>query len=236
MEIKARTDKGVVILDISGRIDADSANLVEVVGTCLRDGYFDILLNLEEVEFIDYLGVSAIALAYKEVLNHKGRMKFLNVPLHVRQILSIAGLDRVIDIHSQEELAIKSFKQDRVIENIKRMQMRRRFKRLPLDIQIDLLSKHSKTPHCLKVELLDLSAVGAYIYGCEQFRLGDEVTLKIDLPSEHKTFKLDAKVVWLSDKDIQHNLHPGMGVEFVSMPYSVQEELIKFIEKNLSLT
>ncbi|HOX54985.1 MAG: anti-sigma factor antagonist [Candidatus Omnitrophica bacterium] len=236
MEIKARTDKGVVILDIGGRIDSDSANLVEVVGTCLRDGYYDILLNFEEVEFIDYLGVSALALAYKEVLNNKGRMKFLNVPMHVRQILSVAGLDKVIDIHTQEEVAIKSFKQDRVIENIKRMQMRRRFKRLPLDIQIDLLSKHSRTPHCLKVELLDLSAVGAYIFGCEQFKLGDEVTLKIDLPSEHKTFKLDAKVVWLSDKDIQHNLHPGMGVEFVNLPYSVQEELIKFIEKNLSLT
>lgn len=236
MEIKARTDKGIVILDMSGRIDADSANLVEVVGTCLRDGYYDILLNFEEIEFIDYLGVSAIALAYKEVLNNKGRMKFLNVPLHVRQILSVAGLDKVIDSYTREDVAIKSFKQDRVIENIKRLQMRRRFKRLPLDIQIDLLSKHSKTAHCLKVELLDLSAVGAYIYGCDQFKLGAEVTLKIDLPSDHKTFKLDAKVVWLSDKDIQHNLHPGMGVEFVHMPFSVQDELIRFIEKNLSLT
>ena len=57
MEIRARQKNSVIILDLDGRIDVDSANLVEVVGQCIRDGYNDILLNLEEVEFIDYMGV-----------------------------------------------------------------------------------------------------------------------------------------------------------------------------------
>lgn len=235
MEIKARTKGSVLILDLSGRIDANSANFIEIVGQCLRDGYVDILCNFDGVDFIDYLGVSAVTLAYKEILNNKGRMKFLNVPVHVRQVLSVAGLDKVIESYVDENLAVKSFKEDRVIENIKNLQMRRRFKRLTLDIKVELSAKHNKKAHCLKVELLDISAVGAYIFGCSQFKLGDELDLKIDLPSEKKTFWLEAKVVWLSDKDIQRHIHPGMGVTFIDVPVYVQDELVKFIEKNLSV-
>ncbi|MBM3251582.1 MAG: STAS domain-containing protein [Candidatus Omnitrophica bacterium] len=235
MEILPRTKRGIVILDLAGRIDADSANFIETVGQCLRDGYCDILCNFEAVDFIDYMGVSAIFIAYKEVVNCKGRMKFLNVPVHVRELFAVAGLDRVVEIYAKEELALNAFKEDRVIENIQKMQLRRRFKRLPLDIKIELLSKQDSGPICLKVDLLDLSGVGAYLFGCDKFKLGDRVVLKIDLPSERKTFLLNAKVVWLSDKDIQHHIHPGMGVEFCNIPSSVQDELVKFIEKNLSL-
>jgi anti-anti-sigma regulatory factor len=53
MEIRARQKDNVIILSLAGRIDVDSANLVEVAGQCVRDGYTDILCNLEEVEFID---------------------------------------------------------------------------------------------------------------------------------------------------------------------------------------
>ena len=54
-----------------GRIDSDSANLIEIVGQCVRDGYTDVLCNFETVESIDYLGVSAIVIAYKEIVNNK---------------------------------------------------------------------------------------------------------------------------------------------------------------------
>ena len=108
-EIRARQVEGVIILDLAGRIDVDSAQLVEVVGQCVRDGYLDILLNFEEVSFIDYLGVSAIVLAYKELTNALGRMKFTSLPTHLKNVFSISGLDRVIDIFATEELAVASF-------------------------------------------------------------------------------------------------------------------------------
>jgi len=41
-------------------------------------------------------------------------------------------------------MAINSFKEDKVIENIKKMQLRRRFKRLPIDIKIELNQKVKK--------------------------------------------------------------------------------------------
>ena len=234
MEIRARQENNIIVLDLSGRIDVDSANLVEVVGQCIRDGYCDILCNFEEVDFIDYMGISAIVIAYKEAINSKGRMKFTNIPAHIRGVFSVSGLDRVIEIYATEELAINSFKEDKIIENIKKMQLRRRFKRLPLDIKIELKAKYDKSPACLKVDILNLSALGAFIFGCDKFKLGDEVILKLKLSPKFEEIGLEAKVVWLPDKQIQPHFHPGMGVEFYNIPAPVQQKLLEFIDRNLS--
>jgi len=234
MEIRPRQKGSIVILDLCGRIDVDAANFVEVVGQCIRDGYSDILCNFEAVDFIDYMGISVIVIAYKELTNNNGRMKFSNIPAHLKGVFSVAGLDRVIDIYATEDIAMNSFKEDRIIENIKRMQLRRRFKRLPIDIKIELKEKYNKNALCVKGDLLNLSAIGAYIFGCRQFKLGDDVILKLKLPPKSEEIELGAKVVWLSDKQIQPHSYPGMGVEFYNITPAVQQKLLEFIEKNLS--
>ncbi len=234
MEIKARQKNNVIILDLAGRIDVDSANLVEIVGQCVRDGYDEIVGNFEEVDFIDYMGISVIVIAYKEVINNSGRMKFCAIPAHLKGLFSVSGLDKVIEIYPTEELAVDSFKEDKIIEKIKKMQLRRRFKRLPIEIKIELKAKNELSPVCMKLDILNLSAVGAYIYGCDKFKLGDAVVLKMKLPPKNEEMELDAKVVWLPDKQIQHQIQPGMGVEFSNIPAAVQQRLVEFIERNLS--
>ena len=235
MEIKIRPRGNVIILDLCGRIDVNSANLIEIVGQCLHDGYSDILCNFEMVEFIDYMGISVIVIAYKEAVNNNGRMKFANILAHLKELFSVVGLDKVIDVYATEDLAVESFKEDKAIENIQKMQLRRRFKRLPLDIKIELKNKDEKSPKCVNADILDLSAVGAYIYGCDQFKLGDDVVLKFKLLPKPEELELDALVVWLSDKQIQPHLHPGMGVEFRNISSAAQGKILEFIERNLSL-
>jgi len=234
MQIRARTKKNALVLDLFGRVDVNSANLVEAVSHCLRDGYKNIVCNFAEVEFIDYLGVSAIAIIYKEITNQGGRMKFTNIPAHLRNIFSITGLDRVIEIYSSEELAINALKEDKVIEDIKKMQLRRRFKRLPIGIKVELKGRQARRPVCMKVSILNLSAQGAYIFGCENFRLGDEIVLKFKLPPKNEEFEVRAKVVWLPDEQIQLHLQPGMGVEFIDMHSELQKIMVKFVERNVS--
>jgi anti-anti-sigma factor len=234
VDIKARQTGNCIILDLVGRIDADSANLIEIVGQCLRDGYNDILCNFESVDFIDYLGISALVLAYKEVVNSKGRMKFSSIPTHLKGVFLVSGLDRVIDMYISEDLAITSFKEDQIIEKIKKMQLRRRFKRLPIDLKIEFKAKYDKKAACLKGEILNLSGIGAFIFGCGAFQLGDELILKLKLPPKQEELELDARVVWLPDKQIQPHFHPGIGIEFHNISGPTQNKLIEFIERNLS--
>jgi anti-anti-sigma factor len=235
MEIRVRASDNILILDLSGIIDVNSANLVETIGQCIRDGYSDILCNLEEVSAIDYMGLSVIAIAYKEVVNNEGRIKFVNVSAQLSNLLSITGLNRTIESYPTEELAINSFKEDKIIENIKKMQLRRRFKRLPLDLKAEIRPKYASHPVCSGIDILNLSAVGAYIFGCDKFKLGDEVILKFNIPPKNEVMELDAKVVWLCDRQIQPQLYPGMGVEFYDIETSLQGRLLEFIERNLSL-
>ena len=234
MEIRARQKGNIVILELAGRIDVNSANLVEAVGQCVRDGYNEILCNLEDIEFIDYMGVSVIVIAYKEVINNNGRMKFSGVPAHLKGIFSIAGLDRAMEFYATEELALNSFNEDKVIEKIQKMQLRRRFKRLPIDIKIEIKPKQAVNPVCVNADIINLSAIGAYIYGCRKFKLGDELLIKLKLSPKQEEIELNSKVVWLPDKQVQPHAWPGMGIEFVNLSGPVQQKLLEFIERNLS--
>lgn len=233
MEIRARQRDEIVVLDICGRIDVDAAHLVEVVGQCIHDGYTDILCNMDEVDFIDYMGISVVMIAYKDVANHNGRMKFVNVPVHLKNLLSITGLDKIIEIYTSEDQALNSFKEDKVIENIRKMQLRRRFKRLPIELKVELKSKYGGTDTD-KVEILNLSGIGAYIYGSDKFKLGDEVVLKMKLAPRQEEVEIEAQVVWLADKQIQHRFYPGMGVIFHHIPSETQQKLVEFIDRNVS--
>lgn len=234
MEIKARRSGNIIILDLVGKIDVNAANFIEAVGQCIHEGYTDILCNFEEVDFIDYMGISVMVIAYKEILNNNGRMKFVAVPVHLRNIFSVAGLDRSIEMYPTEDLAINSLKEDKIIDNIKKLQLRRRFKRLPVDIKVEVYPKYNKKATCLKLEILNLSAIGAYIYGCSKFNLGDEVIIRLKLAPKQEELELDAKVVWLPDKQVQPHAYPGMGVEFYNISKHLQEKLIEFVERNLS--
>jgi anti-anti-sigma factor len=234
LEIRLRQIGGCIILDLCGRIDVDSANLVEVVGQCVRDGYTDILCNLEDVQAIDYMGISVVVIAYKEVANHTGRMKFTNIPAHLRDVFTVSGVDRVMEIYNSEEAALNSFKEDKAIEEIKKMQLRRRFKRLPVDLKIELKAKTDSSPQCHKVEIINLSAVGAFIFGCGKFKLGDEVVMKMKLAPSPQEIELEARVVWVPDRVVQPHEYPGIGVEFSNLSSENQQLIIAFIERNFS--
>ena len=224
-----------MVMYLSGSIDVNSANLVEAVGQCVRDGFNEILINLEEIESIDYMGVSVLVITYKEVINSRGRLKLANVPVHLKGVLSVSGLDRSMEMYATEELALNSFKEDKVIEHIKKMQLRRRFKRLPIDIKVELKVQNGRgAPACLQADIINLSALGAYIFGCSKFKLGDHVLLKMKLPPTNEQLELEAKVVWLPDRQVQPHFYPGIGVEFCNIPGLTQQKLLEFIERNLS--
>lgn len=233
MDIRPRQKDDIIILDLIGRIDADSACLVETVGQCLKDGYTDILCNFDQIEFVDYVGISALVLCYKDVVNNNGRMKFCSIPVHVKNALSVAGLDRTIDHYPTEETALQAFQEDHIIEKIQKLQLRRRFKRLPVDLKIEIKRKGTAAA-CLKGEMINLSAVGCYIFGCSGWKLGDECFLTMQLSPKEPSLDLEALVVWLPDRQIQPHLYPGIGVEFRFSSPAQQPRLLEFIEKNLS--
>ncbi|OIO80788.1 MAG: hypothetical protein COW11_02030 [Candidatus Omnitrophica bacterium CG12_big_fil_rev_8_21_14_0_65_43_15] len=230
LEIYSKEKQGVVMLDIRGNIDISASEFIEVVGWHLANHRIDILCNFGKVDMLDYAGLSVVTIAYKNVVNHEGRMKFYNVPINVKNILHAVMLDRIFEIYETEEDALNAFKEDKEIDKIKHMQLRRRFQRVHLSIPVIYKAKFGEQKEH-KGKLFDISGVGAFIFGKKTFALHDIIALEFDLPHMGK-FNFDAKVVWLCDKDIQPQQYPGMGVEFYKISVSIQRRIVNFIEKN----
>jgi len=235
LEIEFKKVDSVAILDLTGSIDIDAANFVEMVGWCLTNGYKDILCNFENVNLVDYAGLSVLAIAYKDVLNHNGRIKFVNVAAHIEKIFCLVYLDRVFEIYADEELAIRSFEEDRVISKIQKKPLRRRFKRLPLDIDIEFKLK-TKDEQFNLGKVLNISAVGLLVFSEKTYPLGEILKIRLSLLPKPGFIELEAKVVWLVQKEIQPQIYPGMGLEFYNMDSETQKKIIEFVDRNLPLS
>jgi len=235
LEIGFRRFDSIVILDLSGNIDIDSANLIEQVGWCLENGYKDILCNFENINLVDYAGLSVLTIAYKDVLNHNGSMKFVRVPAHVRKTFCLVGLDRLFELYEEEELALKGFQEDRIISEIQKKHLRRRFKRLDLDIDVEFKLDGSREKFS-SGKILNLSAVGILVFAEKTYPLGEILNLRLPLLPKLGVVELNAKVVWLVQKELQPQIYPGMGLEFYNLDSQTQKKIVEFVERNLPLS
>jgi len=234
MKIKIRESEGIYILDLEGNIDINASNFVESVGWVLLHKSKDILCNFSDVNLVDYVGISVIAVAYKNVLNHNGRMKFYAVPSHVQKIFSIVGLDRVLESYATKEQAINSFKEEKIIFQILKKKLRRRFKRVPSNIIIEYRPKFAAKDILFKGKIMNLSADGVYVFSKHLFSIGDILFIRIHLLPEPGVLELDAKVIWLADKQLQPHEFPGMALEFYNISSDMQEKIMRFVDKHLT--
>jgi c-di-GMP-binding flagellar brake protein YcgR len=174
--------------------------------------------------------------AYKNVLNQKGRLKIYAVPSHVAKLFAIVGLDRVFDYYETEEEALKSFKEERVFSEILKKQLRRRFKRVPIQIPLEYKQKISTQDTFWRGKVLNLSAIGAFVIAERIFPIGELLTTRMYLMPKPGVIDVDAKVVWVADEEIQPLESPAMGLEFYDISTEMQEKIIGFVEKHLTHT
>jgi anti-sigma B factor antagonist len=234
LEVNFKKVKGIGVLDLAGSVDINSSSLVEKVGWALENGYMDLVCDLEDVEMIDYAGMSALAIAFKNVINHGGRMKFATVAIHIRRVFNLVCLDKVFELYDNLDTALRSFADDKVIAEIQKKQLRRRFKRLPLDIDIEFKSKEENKFHQGKV--LNISGVGLLVFAEKvTYHLGEILDIKLTLKPAPGLLEIETVVVWLVEKNIQPQIYPGLGLEFYHVDTLTQEKIVEFVQRNLAL-
>ena len=111
MKISVRTTEGVTIIEPVGKITIGVGDVAlrESVLEVLETGELSILLNLEGVSTIDSSGVGEMVSAYTTVSNRGGKLKLLNLPPKVQDILQITQLITVFEVFDDEAEAIASF-------------------------------------------------------------------------------------------------------------------------------
>ena len=101
----------VTIVDLEGRIviGEDMGNLRGAVLNILDGGKKKILLNLEEISFIDSTGVGQLVSSFVTARNRAASLKLLKPRPIVKGVLGITQIDTVIPSFAEEQMAITSF-------------------------------------------------------------------------------------------------------------------------------
>jgi anti-sigma B factor antagonist len=110
--ITARRQLGpITILDLRGNIDLGEASLVlrRAIRDSVESGRTKIILNFSQVNSMDSAGVGELAGAYVPVKSKGGELKFLNPTKKVHDMLKITQLDKVFEVYTDEQTAVRSF-------------------------------------------------------------------------------------------------------------------------------
>jgi anti-sigma B factor antagonist len=231
MPVRIREIKDVNILDIDGKVDINSSDIVEAVGWLVNTGKTRIIFNLENVDMVDYNGLSIFAISYKSITNHKGSLRFLNVPLSVIELFKVVKLENIFEVYADEESAVESFYD----KSVSALNLRRKFARLDIHLKVKYkLSGNQKNPETFEGQVLNISAAGLYIFTHSTFPINAILDMTFTIPKASDALEAAGRVSWLSDKDIQPHYYPGMGVSFIHLNGEKEQSIIDFIEKNIT--
>jgi len=109
--ISERRIGDVTILDLRGRLVFDEGDIscAERIDSLIREERIQIVVNLQDVSYIDSAGVGALVSKYVTLRKRGGNLKLMCLSERVRHVLSIAQLFGVFESFESEELAIRSF-------------------------------------------------------------------------------------------------------------------------------
>src|SRR5580700_1595968 len=101
----------VSIVDLRGSLGLGEGSLTlrRTIRDLVESGRTKIILNFREVDFIDSAGVGELAGSYMPVKSKGGELKFLNPTKKIYGVLQITRLDKVFEVHGDEQTAIRSF-------------------------------------------------------------------------------------------------------------------------------
>ncbi|HYO11948.1 MAG TPA: anti-sigma factor antagonist [Thermoanaerobaculia bacterium] len=111
MNVNVRQSGDVKILDLKGKITIGSGEVAlrNAVQGVLDSGAQKVLINMRDVSTIDSSGIGELVSAYTTATNRGGKLKLVNLPAKVTDILTITQLITVFDVYDNEEEAIRSF-------------------------------------------------------------------------------------------------------------------------------
>lgn len=111
MKIDKRVRDGVTILEIEGKITIGKGDVAlrEAVHEALGGGARKLLIDLARVTTIDSSGVGELVSAFTTVTNRGGKLKLLNLPPKVNDILQVTQLITVFEVFDNENEAVASY-------------------------------------------------------------------------------------------------------------------------------
>jgi len=95
--IKKDVAPDFIRLTITGRIYSSNADMLEMhLGKALEEKQFNMILNMNEVEYISSIGIRVILKKYMELKKAGGKLEIEMPSENVRNVLKITALDGML--------------------------------------------------------------------------------------------------------------------------------------------
>jgi anti-anti-sigma factor len=115
LEIHVAERKDEVILTCTGRLDANRAGyLNETIDRMVREGHYQISLDLSDIEYLSSAGIRSLVTQYKNLKAINGHFTIFEMSENVRQVLSMVGMAGML---SQVPQKIKKEKTEQENQN-----------------------------------------------------------------------------------------------------------------------
>jgi len=107
LSLETRHEDGFTIIEVGGEIDVYTApklrdKITELVGT----GEYDLVIDMEKVDFLDSTGLGVLVGGLKKVRAHDGSMRLICNQERLLKIFRITGLAKVFVIHGSQADAL----------------------------------------------------------------------------------------------------------------------------------
>lgn len=113
LKMADRVVEGVTVLDLQGRLVLDEADFFRRrIEDLIRENRLKIVLNLEDVTYIDSAGIGMMVGKYLSVRREGGDVKLLHLSPRTTRVMTITKLMTVFETFESEEQAVRSFAQN----------------------------------------------------------------------------------------------------------------------------
>jgi len=112
MKITIRTIGKCKVLDCSGPITLGPASLAlrKAIREAVQGGTSKVVLNLNNVDYMDSIGIGELVSSYVHVKNQGSSLPLLNLDPKVHKLLAIANLLVIFDVFDDEQKALEGCK------------------------------------------------------------------------------------------------------------------------------
>ena len=102
---------GIEVVDVEGEIDIYTApRLRELLIDLASKNNYQLVINMDKVEFLDSTGLGVLVGGLKRVRAHDGSLDLVCTRERILKIFRITGLTKVFDIHETVDQAIAAMK------------------------------------------------------------------------------------------------------------------------------
>ncbi len=111
LKMTSREVDGVTVIQMEGRIvlGEESNALRERVKSLLADNKKDIVLNMDNVTYIDSAGLGALVAAHHSARSQNASLKLSNLGSKFQEVLQVTKLLTVFEVYDSEAAAVRSF-------------------------------------------------------------------------------------------------------------------------------